>query len=53
MFTEFLLPEMVLFGEPLTNNIKCKHPYSYKDGELVVYQTVVRSKPLVVKNMRR
>ena len=47
MFPEFLLPEMVLFGEPLNSNLKCKHPYTYKDGEIVVHQNVARSKPMV------
>ena len=51
MFAKFLLPEMVLFGEPLSNNLKCKHPCTYKDGELVVHQSVARSRPVIVKNI--
>lgn len=42
MFTEFLHPDAVLFGEPIDPSIKLKHPYVLKDGEIIVHQTIQR-----------
>ena len=33
---------MVLLGEFKNKDIKCKHPYSFKDGEVVVHQSIIR-----------
>lgn len=43
MFPEFLHPDAVLFGEPINPEIKCKHPYILRDGEIVVHQTILRT----------
>ena len=42
MFREYLKSDLVLFGQFLNKDLKCRHPYSFKDGELVVHQTISR-----------
>ena len=33
---------MVLLGQFKNKDIKCMHPYSFKDGEVIVHQSIIR-----------
>jgi hypothetical protein len=50
MFAEFLLPDMVLFGEFANPKIQCKHAYTFKDEELVIHQSVLRKVQGIAQN---
>ena len=43
MFTEFLHPELVLFGDFLNPKLPCRHHVELKDGEITVHQTINRA----------
>ena len=43
MFTEFLHPELVLFGDFLNPKMTCSHRVELKDGEITVHQTINRA----------
>lgn len=43
MFTEFLHPELVLFGDFLNQKIGCRHHVECKEGEITVHQTLNRA----------
>lgn len=42
MFTEFMHPELVLFGNFLDLSRGCPHHVEVKDGEIVVHQAINR-----------
>ena len=42
MFTEFMHPELVLFGNFMDVNRGCPHHVEVKDGEIVVHQAINR-----------
>jgi hypothetical protein len=42
MYKEYLMPDVVLFGEFANPSAKCPESYAFKDGEVVVHQRVKR-----------
>jgi hypothetical protein len=42
MFTEFVHPELVLFGNFMNSKIGCQHPIEAVNGEIVVHQIINR-----------
>jgi len=47
MFTEFLHPELVLFGEFINPKLKCSHKIETEDGEIVIHQAINRQSKIV------
>ena len=47
MYPQYLQPDLVLFGEFYNPKIECEHPYSFKDGELIVHQAIDRKTPKI------